>query len=153
RRTRAKPACHGAGAARSAIRSVARDLRGLAGGLSRRLARNPDGGARAAVAADRWPDRRVGQGHDEEAMNAAISGGAFALGLAVVAWVGAGYLGSSPFALAITVLIGIVHLAGGAELLGFRRDTRALEGALGRPPTDDALDEWLARLPTSLRQA
>ena len=86
-------------------------------------------------------------------MNAAISGGAFALGLAVVAWVGSGYISSSPLALAITALIGAVHLAGGAELMRFRRDTRALVGALGSLPCDDALDDWLARLPSSLRQA
>ena len=86
-------------------------------------------------------------------MNAAICAGAFALGLVIVAWVGAGYFAASALALAITALIGAVYLAGGLELLRFRRDSRALEAALGAPPVDDAaLDPWLARLPASLRQ-
>ena len=55
---------------------------------------------------------------------------AFLAGLAVVAWVGAGYLLTNPLALAITVLIGALYLAGALELQRFRRATDALAHAV-----------------------
>ncbi|MCG1054855.1 DUF802 domain-containing protein [Mycetohabitans sp. B5] len=76
----------------------------------------------------------------------------FLAGLAVVGWIGAGYLGSNPLASAVTLLIGAGYLAGALEL---RRNqqatvmlTRAVAGLSGPPPT---LESWLAPLPAGLR--
>ena len=55
---------------------------------------------------------------------------AFAAGLAVVAWVGAGYLLTNPLALVITVLIGALYLAGVLELHRFRGATGELAQAV-----------------------
>ena len=55
---------------------------------------------------------------------------AFAAGLAVVAWVGAGYLLTNPLALVITLLIGGLYLAGVLELHRFRGATIALGSAV-----------------------
>ncbi|ATE61215.1 DUF802 domain-containing protein [Thauera sinica] len=85
-------------------------------------------------------------------MNKSICVAAFVAGLLAVAWVGAGYIGHSALALAVTALIGAVHVAGAVELLRFHRATAALERALANIP--DGLPEpgdWLGRLPPSLR--
>ena len=86
-------------------------------------------------------------------------------GLAVVAWVGAGYVPTNPLALAITVLIGALYVAGVLELRRFRGATDALAQAIdtlagGEPATaprsaqDDAasasLRAFLAQVPASL---
>lgn len=87
-------------------------------------------------------------------MNPFLYAGAFVAGLAAVAWVGAGYAGSHPLALTMTLLIGAFYLAGAAELQRHRRDTRALGAALAAlaaPPA--ALADWLAALPAPLRGA
>ena len=76
----------------------------------------------------------------------------FLAGLAAVGWVGAGYLGANPLALAMTLLIAAFYLLGTAELWRYRTATAALDealAALAAPPA--ALDEWLARLPPALR--
>lgn len=82
---------------------------------------------------------------------------AFAVGAAAVVWIGAGYGGSHPLALAMTLLIGAFYLAGAAELQRFRRDTRGLDtalGALNSPPAGAAaLADWLASVPAPLRPA
>ena len=51
----------------------------------------------------------------------------FILGLAVVCWIGAGYLGSNHLALLVTLLIGAGYVVGGLELLRYRRATTTLE--------------------------
>ncbi len=85
-------------------------------------------------------------------MNRSICVAAFVVGLAAVSWVGAGYVGASPLALAMTALIGAVYLAGGVELLRFHRATAALERALAAIPAElSHPGEWLERLPASLR--
>ncbi|WP_068637603.1 DUF802 domain-containing protein [Thauera butanivorans] len=101
-------------------------------------------------------------------MNRSMSVAAFLLGGAVVVWVGAGYVGRSPLALGMTVLIGLVYLAGTLELLRFERATAALRQALGALPAADAgegagaaessavaagFERWLGGLPVSLRNA
>ena len=99
---------------------------------------------------------------------------AFLAGLAVVAWVGAGYLLTNPLALAITVLIGALYLAGVLELQRFRRATLELGQAVaglagddgkavilravaGSPPAEPAppasLRAFLDHVPASLRNA
>jgi len=79
---------------------------------------------------------------------------AFAAGLAVLAWVGAGYLGTHPLALVFTVLVGAFYLAGGLELHRFRQATATLADATAvlsdAPPS---LETWLERLHPSLRSA
>jgi hypothetical protein len=87
---------------------------------------------------------------------------AFIAGLAVVAWVGAGYVLTNPLALAITLLIGALYVAGVLELRRFRGATDALAQAVDglaeadlaialRPVRDDgALRAFLARVPASL---
>lgn len=83
----------------------------------------------------------------------------FAAGGAAVAWVGAGYVLSSPLALAATALIAVVYLAGALELRRFHRATGALRQALAAlqadtaPVTPEALTAWLAQLPAALRPA
>ncbi|MGV2865818.1 hypothetical protein, partial [Achromobacter sp. AGC39] len=47
----------------------------------------------------------------------------FVAGLAVVGWIGAGYAGSNPLALAVTLLIGVCYLAGAWELLRYQQAT------------------------------
>lgn len=81
----------------------------------------------------------------------------FLIGLAVLCWVGAGYLsqaGSSPLAFLMTVVIAACYAGGAFELHRYRGETRALALRLSTlqaaPP---ALDEWLAPLPASLRHA
>lgn len=77
-----------------------------------------------------------------------------AAGLSAIAWVGAGYLSGHPLALAITVLIGVVFVAGMAELWRFDRDSSRLRRALplvDAPPP--ALADWLAQVPDALRAA
>lgn len=86
-------------------------------------------------------------------MNKSAMTAVFAAGLAVVLWVGWGFVGSSPLALAMTALIGVVYVGGAYELMQFRAATQSLTNALGalttEPPTD--LPSWLARLHLGLR--
>ena len=78
----------------------------------------------------------------------------FALGAAALAWVGWGYVGTSSLALAMTLAIAAVYLAGALELAHFRAATSslaaALAGATEEPPDD--LAPWLERLHPMLRQ-
>ncbi|RDI20145.1 uncharacterized protein DUF802 [Pseudacidovorax intermedius] len=85
----------------------------------------------------------------------ALQGAVFAAGLAAVLWVGAGYLGRQPLALAVMVLIGVFFLVGGVELLRFDRATRTLARALdslGSAPAD-ARHAWLAPVEPALQGA
>ncbi len=76
----------------------------------------------------------------------------FAVGLAAVGWVGAGYTGSNPVALVLTVLVGAFYVAGAAELYRFRQATATLTRALADTPTTPAsLAAWLDALHPSLR--
>jgi hypothetical protein len=79
---------------------------------------------------------------------------AFFLGLAAVCGVGAGYIGSNPLALAVTVLVGAFYLTGALELQRFHQDTSILARAvadLSAPPA--SLGPWLAPLHPSLQNA
>ena len=79
---------------------------------------------------------------------------AFAAGLAVVAWVGAGYLLTNPLALVITLLIGGLYLAGVLELHRFRGATTALAGAVDElPESAVGLRSFLDRVPASLQNS
>lgn len=85
-------------------------------------------------------------------MKKSVMAGVFGAGLAVVGWVAWGFGGSSPLALAMTLLMGGVYVLGAAELMRFRAATAALAAALAdmaQPLTD--LSAWLERLPLPLR--
>jgi hypothetical protein len=87
-------------------------------------------------------------------MNRNLCLAAFAVGLLAVVWVGIGYLGTHPLALAMTLVIGAVYLFGAHELKRFHDATASLDTALGAIPPDLVrLDDWLARLHPSLRNA
>ena len=78
----------------------------------------------------------------------------FATGLAALGWVGAGYLGSHPLALAITALIAAFYLMGALELHRFRQATAALVQAVaGLADPLPALRPWLDSVPASLQNA
>ena len=51
---------------------------------------------------------------------------AFFAGLAAVCWVGAGYIGTHPLALAMTLLVGAFYIVGALELHRFRQATATL---------------------------
>jgi len=79
---------------------------------------------------------------------------AFFVGLAAVCWVGAGYIGSNPLALAITLLIGAFYLMGALELRRYQQATATLASAvagLSAPPA--SLGSWLDALHPSLQNA
>ena len=85
-------------------------------------------------------------------MKKSVMAGVFGAGLAVVGWVAWGFVGSSPLALAMTLLMGGVYVLGAAELMRFRAATESLATALAdmaQPLTD--LGAWLERLPPPLR--
>jgi len=87
-------------------------------------------------------------------MNKLLYYAAFGVGLAVLGWIGAGYLQTQPLALGMTALIAAFYLMGALELRRFHQATSALERALRNltePPA--ALSEWLQGLPESLRNS
>lgn len=84
----------------------------------------------------------------------ALSFAAFVTGLIAVAWVSSGFVGSSAFALGMTLLIGLVYLGGAWELRRFGQTTAALDGALGDVPQPlERLADWLPQVPAPLRHA
>jgi hypothetical protein len=79
---------------------------------------------------------------------------AFFVGLAAVCWVGVGYIGSNPLALAITLLVGAFYLMGALELQRFRQATSTLAQSLADMPGPPAsLGHWVDQLHPSLRNA
>ena len=76
------------------------------------------------------------------------------MGLAAAGWIGAGYVGSNPLALGVTLLIALFYMAGAFELYRYGRATSGLRQAvagLEAPPA--SLAGWLDSLPPSLRHA
>ncbi len=87
-------------------------------------------------------------------LNRLFFAAAFALGLLSIAWVGAGFVGSSGFALAMTALIGGVYLLGAQEIRRYRQTTASLADALTQVPQPLAtLGDWLVRVPPALQNA
>ena len=86
-------------------------------------------------------------------MNKSVMAAIFAVGLAAVGWVAWGFVGTSPLALAMTVVIGAVYLLGAYELMQFRAATASLGTALAASPAEPLadLDGWLGRLAPALR--
>jgi len=78
----------------------------------------------------------------------------FALGLAAVCWIGAGYVGTNTLALAFTLLIAVCYIAGALELHRYRQATASLESAVaGLADAPSSLRDWIATLHPSLRNA
>lgn len=78
----------------------------------------------------------------------------FVAGLVAVCWIGAGYIGSNPLALSVSVLIGLCYLAGALELHRYRQGTAALNRAVSDlSTTPTRLGDWLARLDPGMRNA
>jgi hypothetical protein len=84
----------------------------------------------------------------------ALSWLALFVGLGVVVWVASGFVGTSAFALGMTLLIGAVYLGGAWELRCFGQATTALNTAVNSVPQPlNQLADWLPRVPASLRNA
>ncbi|MFL1467663.1 DUF802 domain-containing protein [Marinobacter sp. HN1S83] len=79
---------------------------------------------------------------------------AFAIGLAVMAWIGQGFLGSDLLALTVTAIIAAVYGLGFAELIGFRRTTHQLAERLSAAPDNrEQVEGWLSGLPEPVQFA
>jgi len=79
---------------------------------------------------------------------------AFLAGLAVLCWIGAGYVGVNAAALAVTLLIGGFYLGGAFELHRYRQATAGLAQAVaGLSGTPASLGDWLGQVPAALRHA
>ena len=69
-------------------------------------------------------------------------------------WIGAGYVGSNPLALAVTMLVGACYLAGALELQRYSQATATLARAVtGLSEAPASLGTWLEPLLPSLRNA
>jgi len=76
----------------------------------------------------------------------------FVAGLAIVCWVGIGYVGSNPLGALVAALIALGYLAGAIELFRYRQATASLDAAAADLSTTPAsLAEWLGKLHPSLR--
>jgi len=77
---------------------------------------------------------------------------AFLLGALAVFWVSVGFVGANSLALLITLIIGMVYVAGTLELRRFRDATSTLANALDEIPTDlPNLGDWVEKLHPSLQ--
>jgi hypothetical protein len=87
-------------------------------------------------------------------MNRHLFTAAFIAGALGIAWVGAGFIGSSFLALLMTAVIGAVYVYGAHELRQFRQATATLAIALSAIP-DHLTDvgEWLDKVHPSLQNA
>ncbi|MEP7185695.1 MAG: DUF802 domain-containing protein [Rhodanobacter sp.] len=78
----------------------------------------------------------------------------FLAGLAVVVWIGVGYIGTNPLGALVALVIGAGYLAGAFELFRYRQATATLQHAVtDLSAAPESLGEWLARLHASLRNA
>jgi hypothetical protein len=77
----------------------------------------------------------------------------FLAGLAVICWIGAGYVGSNAIGAVVTLVIGACYVTGGVELWRYRQATASLARALDDPSADSGLADWLERLHPGLREA
>jgi hypothetical protein len=79
---------------------------------------------------------------------------AFALGLAAILWVGAGFLGTSHIALAMTFAIAVAYIAGAMEVRRYRGLTNGLAAALSKVPEPlQQLSDWLPSVPQPLQHS
>jgi len=87
-------------------------------------------------------------------MNKLFVPAVFAIGLAAVTWVAMGFVGASPLALMMTLVIAGVYLLGARELQQFRLATATLTASLADIPEPlGHLEPWLQRVDPSLQTA
>ena len=88
-------------------------------------------------------------------MNKILYHAAFAAGLAMLGWIGHGYLGAAhPLALGMTAVVAAFYLMGAVELHRFGQATAGLDAALKDIPEPlPSVDTWLDKLPASLQTA
>jgi hypothetical protein len=76
----------------------------------------------------------------------------FLLGLAIVTWIGAGYVGTHALGVVVTLVIGACYVAGAIELRRYRQATATLLRAVAdTSAARDGLSTWLSSLHASLR--
>ena len=76
----------------------------------------------------------------------------FVLGLAAILWVGAGFVGTSHIALAMTFAIAAAYLVGALEIRRYRGLTHGLATALDKVPEPlSQLGDWLPAVPQPLQ--
>lgn len=76
----------------------------------------------------------------------------FLLGLAIVAWIGVGYVGTHALGVVVTLVIGLCYAAGALELLRYRQATDTLRRAVADTSSAaHGLPIWLSSLHASLR--
>jgi hypothetical protein len=86
--------------------------------------------------------------------NATVLIGAFLLGLAAIIWVGAGFVGTSHIALAMTFAIAVAYLAGAMEVRRYRGLTNGLATALAQVSEPlPQLGDWLPSVPQPLQHS
>jgi hypothetical protein len=85
-------------------------------------------------------------------MNRLFFNSCFVAGASALLWVGSGFLGQHPLALAVTLVIAAVYALGAFELQRFRQATASLSGALEAIPQPlNDLGAWLSSLPGALQ--
>ena len=83
-----------------------------------------------------------------------LSTALFLAGLAIVGWIGVGYVGTHALGVVVTLVIGACYVTGAVELLRYRQATATLAHALDDTvPAGNGLQAWLAPMHPSLRQA
>jgi hypothetical protein len=76
----------------------------------------------------------------------------FLLGLAIVTWIGVGYVGTHALGVVVTLVIGLCYLAGVVELHRYRQATDTLVRAVAdTSAAQHGLSSWLSSLHASLR--
>ncbi|MCH6482058.1 DUF802 domain-containing protein [Pseudoxanthomonas sp. LH2527] len=76
----------------------------------------------------------------------------FLLGLAIVTWIGLGYVGTHALGVVVTLVIGACYIAGAVELHRYRQATATLRHAVADTSTArEGLSAWLSSLHASLR--
>jgi len=76
----------------------------------------------------------------------------FLLGLAIVIWIGAGYVGTHALGVAVTLVIGTCYIAGALELHRYRQATDTLLRAVADTSSaNTGLAAWVSSLHPSLR--
>ncbi|KRA52774.1 hypothetical protein ASD77_14245 [Pseudoxanthomonas sp. Root65] len=76
----------------------------------------------------------------------------FLLGLAIVTWIGLGYVGTHALGALVTLVIGACYVAGAVELYRYRQATATLQHAVADTSTArEGLSTWLSSLHASLR--
>ncbi|MBD9477515.1 DUF802 domain-containing protein [Pseudoxanthomonas sp. PXM02] len=76
----------------------------------------------------------------------------FLLGLAIVTWIGVGYVGTHALGVVVTLIIGLCYVAGAVELHRYRQATDSLLQAVkDTSAAKQGLSTWLSSLHASLR--